>query len=62
MPAWGSWWAGGGERGADARAAADLAHPDGYGWAVGGLAFAATVMMIIGFFQIIAGLVAIIDD
>jgi hypothetical protein len=32
------------------------------GWAVGGLAFAATVMMIIGFFQIIAGLVAIIDD
>jgi hypothetical protein len=29
---------------------------------VGGLAFAATVMMIIGFFQIIAGLVAIIDD
>src|SRR5829696_10208751 len=32
------------------------------GWAVGGLTFAATVMMIIGFFQIIAGLVAIIDD
>jgi hypothetical protein len=32
------------------------------GWAVGGLAFAATVMMIIGFFQIITGLVAIIDD
>ncbi|MDX6635227.1 MAG: hypothetical protein QOF06_1430 [Solirubrobacterales bacterium] len=32
------------------------------GWAVGGVVFAATVMMIIGFFQIIAGLVAIIDD
>ena len=29
---------------------------------MGGLAFAATVMMIIGFFQIIASLVEIIDD
>jgi hypothetical protein len=32
------------------------------GWAIGGLAFAATVMILIGTFQIIAGLVAIIDD
>jgi hypothetical protein len=32
------------------------------GWAIGGLAFAATVMLLIGTFQIIAGLVAIIDD
>jgi hypothetical protein len=32
------------------------------GFAIGGLAFAATVMVIIGSFQIIAGLVAIFDD
>jgi hypothetical protein len=32
------------------------------GWAVGGLAFAATMMVIIGCFQIIAGIVAIADD
>ena len=32
------------------------------GWAAGGVVFAATVMIIIGFFQVIAGLVAIIDD
>jgi hypothetical protein len=32
------------------------------GWAVGGLAFAATVMIMIGVFQAIAGLVAIFDD
>ena len=32
------------------------------GWAVGGIVFAATMMMIIGTFQIIAGLVAILDD
>jgi hypothetical protein len=32
------------------------------GWAVGGVAFAATVLTIIGVFQIIAGLVAIFDD
>ena len=31
------------------------------GWAAGGVVFAATVMIIIGFFQVIAGLVAIID-
>jgi hypothetical protein len=32
------------------------------GWAVGGVVFAATVLMMIGAFQVIAGLVAIIDD
>ena len=37
-------------------------EPPASGWAVGGLVFAATVMMIIGMFQVIAGLVAIIDD
>ena len=32
------------------------------GWAVGGITFAVTMMVMIGIFQIIAGLVAIIDD
>jgi hypothetical protein len=32
------------------------------GWAIGGIAFAGTVLTIIGVFQIIAGLVAIFDD
>jgi hypothetical protein len=32
------------------------------GWAVGGIAFAATVLTIIGVFQIIAGLTAIFND
>jgi hypothetical protein len=32
------------------------------GWAIGGIAFAATVLTIIGFFQVIAGLTAIFDD
>ena len=32
------------------------------GWAVGGVTFAAVVLMLIGFFQVIAGLTAIIDD
>jgi hypothetical protein len=32
------------------------------GWAVGGAVFAATVLMLIGVFQAIAGLVAIFDD
>ena len=32
------------------------------GWAVGGITFAAVVLMLIGFFQVIAGLSAIIDD
>jgi hypothetical protein len=32
------------------------------GWAIGGVAFAACILTLVGFFQIIAGLVAIIDD
>ena len=32
------------------------------GWATGGVIFAASVMTMIGVFQVIAGLVAIIDD
>jgi len=32
------------------------------GWAIGGVVFAATMLFIIGIFQMIAGLVAIIDD
>jgi hypothetical protein len=32
------------------------------GWAVGGTVFAATVLMLVGIFQSIAGLVAIFDD
>jgi hypothetical protein len=32
------------------------------GWAVGGMAFAATLMLMIGIFQAIVGLVAIFDD
>jgi hypothetical protein len=32
------------------------------GWAVGGVVFAATMLLIIGVFQAIAGLVAIFDD
>ena len=36
--------------------------PEISGWAVGGITFAGTMMVIIGVFQSIAGLVAIIDD
>lgn len=32
------------------------------GWAVGGIAFAATVMILVGVFQAVQGLAAIIDD
>jgi hypothetical protein len=32
------------------------------GWALGGVIFAATMMIMIGFFQTIAGLTAIVDD
>ena len=32
------------------------------GWAAGGIVFAATVLLMVGIFQTIAGLVAIIDD
>ena len=36
--------------------------PQPSGWAVGGITFATTMMMLIGSFQIVAGLVAIFDD
>jgi hypothetical protein len=36
--------------------------PEVSGWAIGGLAFAGTLMIMVGIFQAIAGLVAIIDD
>ena len=32
------------------------------GWAIGGIVFAAVAIMLIGLFQVIAGLAAIIDD
>ena len=32
------------------------------GWAIGGISFAASIMIVIGIFQIIAGLAAIFDD
>lgn len=32
------------------------------GWAVGGITFAATMLLLIGAFQIISGIVAIVDD
>jgi hypothetical protein len=37
-------------------------EPPVSGWATGGLIFAATVMSMVGIFQAIVGLVAIIDD
>jgi hypothetical protein len=38
-------------------------EPDDFsGWAAGGIVFAATVLLMVGIFQAIAGLVAIIDD
>jgi hypothetical protein len=36
--------------------------PEVSGWAMGGLTFAATMLMLVGVFQAIAGLVAIFDD
>jgi hypothetical protein len=39
-----------------------LGDDDVSGWAVGGTVFAATILMLIGIFQSIAGLVAIFDD
>jgi hypothetical protein len=37
-------------------------RPPVSGWAVGGVAFAGTLMIVLGFFHAIAGLVAIFDD
>jgi uncharacterized membrane protein len=39
-----------------------IGDDDVSGWAVGGTVFAATILMLIGIFQSIAGLVAIFDD
>ena len=36
--------------------------PQPSGWAIGGITFAATMLVVIGIFQIIAGLAAIFDD
>lgn len=44
---------------------ADFTRPQSQpvsGWAVGGVAFAATILLMIGAFQAVAGLVAIFDD
>jgi hypothetical protein len=43
------------------RYAQDVGGPES-GWAVGGITFAAVMLIIIGTFQVIAGLVAIFDD
>jgi hypothetical protein len=37
-------------------------EPEVSGWATGGITFAACVLILIGFFQIVAGFTAIIDD
>jgi hypothetical protein len=37
-------------------------EPQASGWAVGGMVFAATMMVLIGIFQVIAGLVALFND
>jgi hypothetical protein len=39
-----------------------LDEPEVSGWAVGGIAFAATIMLMVGAFQMIAGLAAIFED
>ena len=39
-----------------------LSRPEPSGWAVGGIVFAASVLTLVGCFQAIAGLVAIVDD
>src|SRR5262245_66239723 len=38
------------------------AEPEVSGWAVGGLVFAASMMTLVGVFQVIAGLTAIFND
>ena len=41
---------------------AGLEQPDVSGWAIGGMTFAASLMILSGTFQILAGLAAIFDD
>jgi hypothetical protein len=40
----------------------DTREPDVSGWAVAGITFAATILLLVGIFEIIAGLAAIFDD
>ncbi|PZF81290.1 DUF7144 family membrane protein [Jiangella anatolica] len=40
----------------------DTSRPEPSGWAMGGVVFAATMMIMIGVFQALEGLAAIIDD
>jgi hypothetical protein len=46
----------------EARPGSGPRSPEVSGWALGGMAFAATMLMLVGVFQSIAGLVAIFDD
>ena len=39
-----------------------IRRPEPSGWALGGVVFAASVLTMVGLFQVIAGLVAIFDD
>jgi hypothetical protein len=50
----------GGEMTTEDRAGPDIEPVSG--WAVGGMAFAATVMTMVGVFQVVVGLAAIFDD
>jgi hypothetical protein len=40
----------------------DTREPDVSGWAVAGITFGATILLLVGIFEIIAGLAAIFDD
>jgi hypothetical protein len=40
----------------------EIRRPEPSGWALGGVVFAASVLTMVGCFQLIAGLVAIFDD
>ncbi len=40
----------------------DLPPDEPSGWAIGGIVFAATIMVLIGIFQILAGIVALVND
>ena len=46
----------------EARPGSGPRSPEVSGWALGGMAFAATMLMLVGVFHAIAGLVAIFDD
>jgi hypothetical protein len=40
----------------------DTREPEVSGWAIGGITFAAAIMILVGIFQVFAGLAAIFDD